>query len=331
MRDVLPALSLVICTRDRADRLSRTLAHVERIRSDSDWEVVLVDNGSRDGTLAVLAEFAARSPVPAAVVSERRPGLANARNAGVAASRGTIVAFIDDDCYPSSDIVDAWLAVFGRAGVGYGAGRILLHDSADAPVTIRADTHEWLIPAGAYVKPGLVQGANMAFRRSVLELVGGFDPDLGPGAAFNFEDVDIAARASAMGVAGGYFPGPTVRHHHGRRPGPALDALLQSYDHGRGAYWGSLLLRNRFRRYAFRNLAVSLVRKRMPQVRREWSGFADYLAHRLRGSAAPRPAGLRRVVRKLRGKGEHHEHEQPGDDERHANPQVVEGEAGEKG
>lgn len=306
------------------------LAHLEAVRSDVQWEMVLVDNGSVDNTAMVLTEFAARAKVPVVLVSHLRTGLANARNAGVSASRGEIVAFIDDDCYPSPGLVDAWLAVFERKDVGYGAGRILLHDSSDAPTTIRTDTQEWLIPAGTYVKPGLVQGANMAFRRGVLQLVGGFDPDLGPGAAFNFEDVDVAARASALGVAGGYFPGPTVRHHHGRKPGPALDALLHSYDRGRGAYWASLLLRKRYRRHAIRNLAVSLVRKRLPQVRREWSGFTGYLVHHFKRSGRSGPSGLRGVVREPGSEGQDHEYTQPRGHEGDTDPQMVEREPGEQ-
>jgi len=273
------------------------LGSLSQLASPEPWELVLVDNASVDGTARQLTGFAASAPIPTVLVHERRSGLANARNAGVAASRAPIVAFIDDDCYPSSTLVDEWLAVFADPAVGYGSGRILLHDPGDAPVTIRDDAEPWYFRPGSYVRPGVIQGANMALRREVLEALGGFDPILGPGAPFNCEDVDIAARASALGWGGGYFPGPTVRHHHGRRPGPELDALLASYDHGRGAYWASLLLRSGSRRHGLRNLMVSVVRKPSSVLRRELAGMVEYISYRRR-SRSPAPDGERRRARR---------------------------------
>lgn len=300
------ALSLVVCTRNRGARLPETLRALAAVRSAHAWELVLVDNGSTDETPRILRDFAAVAPVPVTLVHERRAGLANARNAGVAAARAPILAFTDDDCYPEPDFVDRWLDVFTDRRVGYGAGRILLHDPADAPVTIRTDPAPRRIRPRSHVRAGLVQGANMAFRREVLETAGGFDPALGPGAPFNCEDVDIAARASALGFEGGYFPGPVVRHHHRRRPGPELERLLHSYDHGRGAYWASLLLRPGSRRYALRDLAVSAVRKPWPALRRELAGMREYLAwHRAtRRGEAPEDRRRRPALRpEPRGEG----------------------------
>lgn len=292
---VLPELSLVVCTRDRASRLPGTLRALSSIRSAHPWELVLVDNASSDGTAELLAQFVTESPVFTLLVHEHRPGLASARNAGVAASRAPLVAFTDDDCYPAPDFVDRWIDVFRDTEVAYGSGRIELHDPDDAPVTIRTDDDVWPFRPGSYVRPGVIQGANLALRRSVLAEIGGFDPALGPGALFNCEDVDVAARASLAGHAGGYFPGPTVRHHHGRRPGPELDSLLASYDHGRGAYWASLLLRSGARHHGARNLLISVVRKPPHVLRRELSGAWEYLMYRreaARNGATGAAAGI---------------------------------------
>lgn len=291
-----PALTLIVCTRDRAQRLAPTLAALGAVRAACAWELVLVDNGSRDDTPAVLERFAAEAarapgvpgaPAAVVVVREDAPGLARARNAGVRAARAALLCFTDDDCYPAPDFVDRWAAVFEDPAVGYGGGRILLHDSADHPITTRPELE--LIPRAprAYVWPGLVQGANMAFRRAVLEAAGGFDPAMGPGAPFNCEDVDAAARASALGAAGGYFPGPVVRHHHGRRAGPAVAALERSYAHGRGAYHLALLLRRGARRHAARAWAMLLwdgargrTRRVAARVAGEVLGAAHYAAYR---------------------------------------------------
>lgn len=183
--------------------------------------------------------------------------------------------------------------MFADSAVGYGGGRIVLHDPDDHPITVRPDTVAVPVPPCSYVPAGLIQGANMAVRRSVIEAIGGFDPSMGPGAPFNCEDVDMAARASAHGVAGGYFPGPMVRHHHGRRAGPAVAELERSYAHGCGAYHTALLFRPGARRYGVRAWANLLrlgvhgrTRRDVARVAGELLGGAHYAAH----------AAARRVV-----------------------------------
>ncbi|HLV26821.1 MAG TPA: glycosyltransferase family A protein [Gemmatimonadales bacterium] len=273
----LPAVALVVCTRNRASRLPALFESLARLHTDHHWELVMVDSASTDDTPAVLAEANNGSALPTRTVRVEQAGLARARNAGISAARAPVIAFMDDDCYPEPDLLDRWLEVFTNEKVGYGGGRIMLHDERDAAVTIRTDAKPWIFRPGDYVRPGVVQGANIALRRAVLEAVGGFTEAIGPGTPFNFEDVDVVARASAAGYTGGYFPGPTVRHHHGRRPGPELDSLLESYDIGRGAYWGTLLKRRGYRRYAIGGLVASLMTKPWPVVKREVQGMKSWL------------------------------------------------------
>jgi glycosyltransferase involved in cell wall biosynthesis len=285
-------LSVVVSTRDRAAQLPDCLDSIARLRCDAAWEIVVVDNGSSDATPETLARFAATAPIAVQLVHEPRAGLGNARNAGVAAARGAVLVFTDDDCYPAPDFLDAWRAVFADPAVGYGAGRILLHDPDDFPITISWVDHAVSLPAGAYIWPGLVQGANMAFRRTVLDRLGGFDPALGPGGVFNFEDLDISSRASMAGFAGGFFTEPTVYHHHRRRAGPAVDALRRSYAHARGAYYTSLLLQRGWRRRAlgaWRDALVASVReRRVREFALELGGAAHYAAYRALRGGEPR-------------------------------------------
>src|SRR5262249_41238345 len=133
--------------------------------------------------------------------------------------------------------------------LGYITGRIILHDPADHPITINESNVPRMFPGRSFIVAGLVQGANMAFRRTVLREIGGFDPLFWPGAAFNAEDVDAAARASAMGWSGQYRPEVVVRHHHGRKAsdGPRV---RRSYAIGRGAYHMKLLLSGEFALFA---------------------------------------------------------------------------------
>ncbi len=140
-------------------------------------------------------------------------GLSNARNAGIARARGRLIAFTDDDCYVAPDLLQATAAAFQDVRLGYASGRVLLHDPTDFPATISLSTEPQVFEAGRYVVPGIFKGANMAFRREVLEAISGFDPWFGSGAAFPAEDCDAAARASLAGWAGRYEPNMVVSHH----------------------------------------------------------------------------------------------------------------------
>jgi len=98
-------LSVVICTHNRATKLTSVLEHLQSLVApgDTSWEIVVVDNGSTDNTPAVIAAVAARAGVPVRYVYEGRPGSGAARNAGISESTGEIVAFTDDDIFPAVD------------------------------------------------------------------------------------------------------------------------------------------------------------------------------------------------------------------------------------
>jgi len=285
----VPEVTLVVCTRDRAARLPDCLHALRALRPAIAWELILVDNGSSDDTARLLSVFAHESPVPVTVVHESIVGLANARNAGVRVARGDVIVFTDDDCYPEPDLLDRWAEVFADDSIGFAGGRVLLHDPDDAPVTVQTSTTPIAFAPRSFIAPGVVKGANMAFRRNALLADGGFDPALGPGSRFNFEDVDMAARVAAIGFAGAYAPAPTVRHHHGRRLEREVKALQRSYAHGSGAYYASLLLRWQSPRALASHLRGSW--RATPARLLGWQlmGALQYLAYRVVHWRAQRP------------------------------------------
>ncbi|MFN3513212.1 MAG: glycosyltransferase [Phenylobacterium sp.] len=257
-----PEVSLIVCTRNRAAKLAPCLAALAAIRHDGPWELILVDNGSTDGTAAVLEAFHREAPVPVRLIHEPRKGLANARNAGLAAARGAVAAFTDDDCYAAPDLVTRAAEVFADPEVGFVGGRIRLFDPDDIPVTIMESTVPKRFAPGSFIRTGEIQGANMAFRRSALEQAGGFDPLFGSGAFFPAEDIDAVAAVSRLGWAGAYDPRLVVFHHHGRREAD-LPRLTAEYDRGRGAYHMKLLLgRGAVRAYV---QAQKTLLRRMPR------------------------------------------------------------------
>jgi GT2 family glycosyltransferase len=228
-------LSLIICTKNRAAQLSRTLTYVGKLRSKADWEVIIVDSGSTDETPRVIADFLNSATFPATTTYEAQPGNGRGRNAGLALARGTIIAFSDDDCYVTPDYVDQVLEVFKVSEIGFAGGRIKLYDSSDYPITIRdLDAPQFFAPR-SFIPGGTIQGANMMFRRQVLDDIDGFDGAFGAGGLFSGDDIDACARASFAGWWGMYSPGPTVAHHHGRKE-KHVKALKRRYAIGRGAY-----------------------------------------------------------------------------------------------
>lgn len=237
--------SLIVASRNRAEKLATMLAQlpVDSMRARG-VELVLVDNASEDATSSVMRDFCAAAPFPAKALYAGTRGQYHAYCVGVAAARGDLFAFTDDDCYVAPDYFDALYRVVDPDLYQYGAGEIVTHDPTDDPRV--ASTVWWtfreplkVIPPGTIYKPGLVQGANMFFLRSVLDRLGGMQVLLEGDA-----DVATSIAASIAGFTGVLIRGLVVRHHHGRKRGSA-EALrtIESYARGRGAYGAYLVTR----------------------------------------------------------------------------------------
>ena len=236
-------VSLIIPTRDRSVRLRASLDHVRRLDMPADrWELILVDNGSRDDTPEVIREFQASAGFRVISVREPGRGSGRAKNAALTRATGRLCVFTDDDCYVGEDFLREMLRAFETDDIGYLGGRVLLHDPKDAALTIQKALEPQVIEPRSFVPMGLIHGANLAALRTTLDAVGGFDPLFGAGARFSGDDVDFVARASWAGFKGKYDPGPLVWHHHGRKPGADARARLKQYDRGRGAYYMKCML-----------------------------------------------------------------------------------------
>ncbi len=168
-------VSVVVPTRNRARYLEVALASLRAQRGATALELVVVDDGSTDDTRSVAAAHGAR------VEPVRGAGLNAARNTGVTATSGDLVAFVDDDVWVPPD----WLAALAAGAED--------HPDADAfggPIHVRM---EGPAPAGWRQAPpitsldlgdsdrtaDMVWGANFAVRRSAFERLGGFDEDIG--------------------------------------------------------------------------------------------------------------------------------------------------------
>ena len=239
-----PEISLVVCTRNRAQFLPRALASFRCMDCSRQWELILVDSASTDETGQLLQAFARDAVAPTLVLRTERAGLSIARNLGWRAARGRIVAFTDDDCYPWPDFLDQILQTFeNQPELGYLGGRILLHDPADLPITIQTLNEVQVLPARQFLDAGFIHGANFAVQRSLLAKLQGFDNRLGAGAPLVAgEDTDLLVRAAAAGALGRYEPAVVVEHHHRRQQVSEMTRLEHGYAIGRGAYQAKALL-----------------------------------------------------------------------------------------
>ena len=277
-------ISVVICTRNRVDKLCRALEAVGGVTLSWTWELIVVDNASTDGTASFLKEFRPTNQIGFKVIHEEKPGLSNARNAGWRVARGEFVAFTDDDCYPARNWLQELCVCFDEADIAFLGGRVLLHDSRDYPITIQELERRVEIAPRSFVEPGLIHGANLAFRRVVLEKIGGFDPLFGAGALLvSGEDCEALARASFSGYRGAYDPRPIVSHDHGRRTRSEVRGLYVGYDIGRGAYYAKGFLDARMRSAFLRAWAAALWRElrklNVLGIGRQFRGIVRYVRH----------------------------------------------------
>ncbi|WP_165585313.1 glycosyltransferase family 2 protein [Roseococcus sp. SYP-B2431] len=209
--------SILICTRNRAASLARTLHGLAGmpVPAGLSWEVVVVDNGSTDDTQAVIAQFSARLPLRGVV--EPRTGLAIARNRSLSASRGRWLLVTDDDCVVAPDWLAVAVGLLRAEPMQLICGRVELGDPLDLPLAIKTSRIRDILahPGGLW---GFLHGANMAFGRCVVERAGGFDPRFGAGSRLrSAEDVDFAYRVLRSGTRIAYEPDLLVHHFHGRR------------------------------------------------------------------------------------------------------------------
>ena len=212
-------VTIAIPTYNRADFLRQTLAGIAAQQFPRDhYEVLVIDNNSRDRTRDVVAEFAEARPAPR-YLHEPQQGLDHARNRAIAEARGEIILFGDDDILVQPD----WLAQMAvplladsAQQIGAVGGEVIpvFPDGLPpwvaewhSPLAFRADTG----PLPAHQSP---MGANMAFPKWIFEKLGPFHTalDRAAGNYFSGGDTEMIRRVRAANLAVWFAPGAAVRH-----------------------------------------------------------------------------------------------------------------------
>ena len=193
-------VTVVIPARDAAEVLPSALDALAAQDYAQRWEIVVVDNGSRDGTGEVAAAHSLR---PRVLRRERGGGPGAARNDGVAAAAGDVIAFTDADCRPAP----GWLS----AGVRALEDADLVQGAVESMPGVHVGPFDHTVRIGA--EYGLYETANLFVRRSWFERAGGFEDwlDTGDGRPFG-EDAWFAWRLRRAGGRTAFCAGALVHH-----------------------------------------------------------------------------------------------------------------------
>lgn len=219
-------ISIVIATRNRQVLLANTLAALCRQTWPRDqFEIIIADNGSTDGTRAVVDTAAARQTAPAIrYLLVEEPGKSFAVNAALAAATGDILALTDDDVDPAPAWLERLAAAMEETSADFAAGRIVPIWEAAAPSWLSPSLYSVLAiadngPDRQPIARGLNEhimpiGANMAVRTSVVRRLGGLRTDLGKleGSLRTGEDHEFFLRLLHAGCRGIYEPRAVVGH-----------------------------------------------------------------------------------------------------------------------
>jgi glycosyltransferase involved in cell wall biosynthesis len=273
-------ISVVLPVRDGLPWLDAQLEALAAQHCELPWEIVVADNGSRDASVALAHTWADRCSQVRVVDASSTPGPAAARNTGVQAARGDLLAFCDAD-----DVVQpGWLraCVAGLVAADVVAGTFdmaSLNGGRAGDVAPAATNQLGFLPAGL--------AANLAVRRAAFDAIGGFSEDLVVG-----EDIDLCWRLQLEGYRFSVAPGAVVA----KRDPPDLGALFgRALAYGR---CGPKLYRRYRRRGAHRDLGgtarswawlvVALPRLGRASVRRRWVRALGVRLGRLIGSVGER-------------------------------------------
>jgi glycosyltransferase involved in cell wall biosynthesis len=216
--------SVVVCTYNRCESLADTLAAVAglQVPGGFEWELIVVDNNSRDATRQTVESFGASHPgLRVSYLFEQKQGLSHARNLGIAAAQGEFIVFTDDDVLPAADWLSTLVGGMREHGCAAAGGYIEPLWLAPPPPWLTARFYGFLAlrtdrgePRQARCAEEMPFGASLAFARSVFARIGVFDPQLGRkgNVLAGGEEIDVLMRVVDLGERVMYFPQARVRH-----------------------------------------------------------------------------------------------------------------------
>jgi len=190
-----PSISVVVPTYQRRDVVCDAVRAICGIEYSGPIEIVVVVDGSTDGTAAALTQL--QCPRPLRVIEQRNGGASAARNRGAAEANAEIILFLDDDMIADPELLAEHARMY-REGADAVIGDTPIHPASPAGF-LPESVARWI--ASTSVKSPLspfdIFSGQLSMRRSVFEEIGGFDTALTSPAAFGNEDADFGVRLLA--------------------------------------------------------------------------------------------------------------------------------------
>lgn len=218
--------TILICTYNRAELLADTLDSLKTLRPGAGltWDVLVVDNNSTDRTRDVVESRRASFPVDLRYMFEPVQGKSTALNTGITASRARIIVFTDDDVRtPPVWLSAAVEPLLARTDIDYTGGPVHPIWERQRPVWLdeRGNLGGTIAVKDHGAEPFIFEdrrktplGVNLAVRRSLIERIGGFRPDLGRNgrSLLGQEQADFFYRSRRAGARGLYVPEMVLSH-----------------------------------------------------------------------------------------------------------------------
>jgi glycosyltransferase involved in cell wall biosynthesis len=194
--------TIQLCTYNRSALLERVLEACFEQNAEHAYEVVLVNDGSTDGTHEVIERMRARATCPFVVVEQANGGLAKARNAGIARTRGDRIIFIDDDVL----VLPNFVAEHIRSGHAF-PGRIVRGGAINVECFDDLPPPLWSL---RNYSANYFWTTNVSVPLDTLKAAGGFNESF---AEYGWEDIDVGLRLRANGVRATFNPRAIVYHY----------------------------------------------------------------------------------------------------------------------
>ena len=214
-------ISVIICTYNRSESLRKTLESIKEmsVQADLSWEVIVVDNNSKDNTRQVVEDFGRSSGLNVRYVFESNQGLSYARNAGIKEAKGEIIAFTDDDVIVGKNWISTINKIFNENNVGCIGGKILPIWEKSCPKWLTKDLYYCLAlldyaETTFYMDSPYIFGANFAVKFSLFQKYGYFNTILGRRAnkLYGEEDIEFFQKLIERGERILYSPDVLVYH-----------------------------------------------------------------------------------------------------------------------
>jgi GT2 family glycosyltransferase len=203
-----PRVSVVVCTYNGGRTLEQCLTSLAAV-DYPDYEVLVVNDGSTDNTAELLGRF----PNVRAIHQANR-GLSVARNVGLRAATGSVIAYTDDDCFVDPDWLAQLVYQLERSGAAAVGGPNLSPEDGRVAACVAASPGQPMHVLESEQVAEHIPGCNMAFRRAALEAIKGFDPQFKKAG----DDVDLCWRLQQAGMWITFAPGAFVWHHRRQTP-----------------------------------------------------------------------------------------------------------------